>query len=558
MAEYVYVMENVSKAWAQGKTLFENITLSFLPGAKIGVVGVNGSGKSTLLKIMAGLEKDYQGEARAEKNIKTGYLPQEPSLDESRSIKDNIMDGVASLRDWLDQFEQISARFGEPMSDEEMTALIAEQALVQEKIDAVGGWDLSSRVEMAMEALGCPSDDMDITALSGGQRRRVALCRLLLERPDILLLDEPTNHLDALTVSWLEKHLMDYKGTVIMITHDRYFLDNITGWILELDRGQAIGYQGNYSAWVERKQKRLLQEERENKARHQSLASELSWIQSTPQARRSKSKARITAYEQLRDQTKLEKRREAQIIIPCEKRLGNLVLEMKNISKSFQKLCLIDDLSFSLPAGAIVGIIGPNGAGKTTLLRLISQQDKPDNGTIRLGEQVDIGYVDQSRDHLDETQAVWQEIAQGKDVISIGGRDFQARAWAAAFNFRSTDQQKLVGQLSGGERNRVHLAKILTKGANLLLLDEPTNDLDIETLRALEEGIENYSGSAMVISHDRRFLDRLATHILAFEGEGKVIWFEGNYRDYEEDRLKRLGARANEHNRIKYKRLTRD
>lgn len=557
MAEFVYVMENVSKAWAGGKKLFENVTLSFLPSAKIGVVGVNGSGKSTLLKIMCGQESDFQGEARAEAGAKVGYLPQEPELDESRSVMDNVLDGVSELRNLLTRFEEISTKFAEPMGDDEMAALIAEQAEVQEKIDAANGWDLIAKAEMAMDALGCPAGDLEIKNLSGGQKRRIALCKLLLEAPDLLLLDEPTNHLDALTVAWLENYLINYKGTVVLITHDRYFLDNITGWILELDRGQALPYEGNYSSWALQKQKRLLQESREDKTRQRALSKELEWINATPEARRTKSKARISAYEKLRDETKKEVMGAAQIVIPCNKRLGNLVVEASGLIKSFGDICLIDDLSFKLPAGGIVGVIGPNGAGKTTLLRLICGIDKPTSGEMRLGEGVEIGYVDQSRDSLDGKKSVWEEISDGRDVIKLANGEVPARAWTAAFNFKGSDQQKKISTLSGGERNRVHLAKVLTLGANLLLLDEPTNDLDMETLRALEEGLENYAGCAMVISHDRRFLDRLATHMLAFEGDGKVVWFEGNFEDYEKNRIKRFGDGAMEHNRIKYKRFTR-
>ena len=557
MAEFVYVMENVSKAWAGGKQLFEDITLSFLPGAKIGVVGVNGAGKSTLLKIMAGLERDFQGEARAEAGMRVGYLAQEPILDETRSVMDNVLDGVGELRALLTRFEEISAKFAEPMSDEEMEKLIAEQTEVQEKIETANGWDLTAKAEMAMEALGCPPPDADIKNLSGGQKRRIALCRLLLEAPDLLLLDEPTNHLDALTVAWLENYLINYKGTVVLITHDRYFLDNITGWILELDRGQAIPCEGNYSAWARQKQKRLQQESREDKTRQRALETELEWINATPEARRKKSKARVNAYEKLRDQTQTQKQGIAQISIPCNKQLGTLVVDAKAITKNYDDLCLIDDLSFRLPAGAIVGVIGPNGAGKTTLLRLIAELEKADKGNMRLGEGVEIGFVDQSRESLNGSAAVWEEISGGRDVIKLANGEVPARAWTAAFNFKGSDQQKKIATLSGGERNRVHLAKVLTQGANLLLLDEPTNDLDMETLRALEEGLENYLGCAIVISHDRRFLDRLATHILAFEGEGKVVWFEGNFEDYEKDFHRRFGDSANAHNRVKYKRFSR-
>lgn len=557
MAEFVYVMDDVTKAWAGGKKLFEDVTLSFLPGAKIGVVGVNGSGKSTLLKIMAGIDLEFQGEARAEAGARVGYLAQEPQLDESRSVMDNVLDGAGELRSLLKRFEEISEKFAEPMEEDEMNALIEEQSAVQEKIDAGNGWDLSSRAEMAMDALGCPPPDDEIKNLSGGQKRRIALCRLLLEAPDLLLLDEPTNHLDALTVAWLENYLINYKGTVVLITHDRYFLDNITGWILELDRGRALPYEGNYSSWAVQKQKRLLHESREDKTRQRALSKELEWINATPEARRKKSKARISSYEKLRDGTQQQMLGQAQIVIPCNQRLGNLVVDAEHITKNYDDLCLIDDLSFRLPAGGIVGVIGPNGAGKTTLLRLIAGLDEPSEGSIRLGNGVEIGFVDQSRDSLDDNHLVWEEISDGRDVIKLPSGEIPVRAWTAAFNFKGTDQQKKVGSLSGGERNRVHLAKVLTLGANLLLLDEPTNDLDMETLRALEEALENYTGCAMVISHDRRFLDRLATHILAFEGDGKAVWFEGNFQDYEKDHERRLGADASQHNRIKHKRFSR-
>lgn len=557
MAEFVYVMDGVSKAWAGSKKLFEDVTLSFLPGAKIGVVGVNGSGKSTLLKIIAGIEREFEGEARSEAGIRVGYLSQEPELDESRSVLDNVLDGVGELRSLLVRFEEISTQFAEPMDEDAMTKLISEQSEVQEKIDNLGGWDINAKAEMAMEALGCPPSDSNIKTLSGGQKRRIALCRLLLEAPDLLLLDEPTNHLDALTVAWLENYLIQYKGTVVLITHDRYFLDNITGWILELDRGQAIPHEGNYSSWAAQKQKRLLQESREDKTRQRALSKELEWINATPEARRKKSKARISAYEKLSSETDSTAQGVAQISIPCNQSLGRLVVDVNNVTKNYDDFCLIDDLSFRLPAGAIVGVIGPNGAGKTTLLRMIASLEEPTSGTIRLGEGLEIGFVDQSRDTLDGTKLVWEEISDGRDVIQLATGEVPARAWTAAFNFRGTDQQKKISMLSGGERNRVHLAKVLTMGSNLLMLDEPTNDLDMETLRALEEGLESYSGCAMVISHDRRFLDRLATHMLAFEGEGKVVWFEGNFQDYEKDRERRLGFDASQQNRVKHKRFTR-
>ncbi len=555
--QYVFVMQNLTKVFPGGKELFKGITLSFLPGAKIGVLGVNGAGKSTLLKIMAGVDKDFNGEAWAADGIKVGYLEQEPQLDPSKNVMENIMDGLAETRDLLKRFEEVSMRFGEEMTDEEMNNLINEQAELQEKIDACNGWDLERTIEIAMDALRCPPADADVTKLSGGEKRRVALCRLLLSKPDMLLLDEPTNHLDAESVAWLENHLKDYKGTVVMVTHDRYFLDNVTGWILELDRGQGIPYEGNYSSWLEQKQKRLEQEAREENARQKILANELEWIQKNPKARQAKSKARINAYDELLAQSTKDKITTANITIPMTERLGDLVIEANHISKSFGDRVLIDDLSFKIPKGAIVGIIGPNGAGKTTLFKMITGQEKPDSGEIRLGETVDLGYVDQTRDELDPNKNVWEEISDGLDMIQLGKKEVPSRAYVGQFNSKGGDQQKKVGQLSGGERNRVHLAKMLKKGANVILLDEPTNDLDVDTLRSLEEGIMNYPGCVLVTSHDRWFLDRLATHILAYEDDGHVEWFEGNFEEYEKDKVRRLGEEAAKPHRIRYKKLER-
>ena len=555
--QYVFVMQNLTKVFPGGKELFKGITLSFLPGAKIGVLGVNGAGKSTLLKIMAGVDKEFNGEAWAADGVKVGYLEQEPKLDPAKNVMENIMDGLGETRDLLKKFEEVSLKFAEPMSDDEMNALIEEQAELQEKIDACNGWDLERTIEIAMDALRCPPADADVTKLSGGEKRRVALCRLLLQQPDMLLLDEPTNHLDAESVAWLEHHLKDYKGTVVMVTHDRYFLDNVTGWILELDRGQGIPYEGNYSSWLEQKQKRLEQEAREETARQKVLANELEWIQKNPKARQAKSKARINAYDELLSRAEREKITTANINIPMTERLGDLVIEANHISKAYGDRVLIDDLSFKIPKGAIVGIIGPNGAGKTTLFRMITGQEKPDSGEIRIGESVDLGYVDQSRDELNPDKTVWEEISDGLDMIKLGKGEVPSRAYVGQFNFKGSDQQKKVGQLSGGERNRVHLAKMLKKGANVILLDEPTNDLDVDTLRSLEEGIMNYPGCVLVTSHDRWFLDRLATHILAYEDEGHVEWFEGNFEDYEKDKIRRLGEEAARPHRNRYKTLTR-
>lgn len=555
--QYIYVMQNLSKVFPGGKELFKNISLSFFPGAKIGVLGVNGAGKSTLLKIMAGVDKEFNGEAWAAEGIKVGYLEQEPKLDPSKNVMENVMDGLGETVALLKRFEEVSMKFAEPMSDDEMNALIEEQAALQEKIDAANGWDIERTVQIAMDALRCPPADADVTKLSGGEKRRVALCRLLLSKPDMLLLDEPTNHLDAESVAWLEHHLRDYKGTVVMVTHDRYFLDNVTGWILELDRGQGIPYEGNYTSWLEQKQKRIEQEAREESARQKTLANELEWIRKNPKARQAKSKARINAYEELLSEASKEQITQAYINIPMTDRLGDLVIEAKNISKSFGDRVLIDNLSFKIPKGAIVGIIGPNGAGKTTLFKMITGQEKPDSGEIIIGETVDLGYVDQSRDELSADKTIWEEISDGLDIIELGKKQMPSRAYVGQFNFKGTDQQKKIGQLSGGERNRVHLAKMLKKGANVILLDEPTNDLDVDTLRSLEEGISNYPGCVLVTSHDRWFLDRLATHILAYEDEGHVEWFEGNFEDYEKDKIRRLGEEACRPHRVRYKKLER-
>lgn len=555
--QYVFVMQNLTKVFPGGKELFKGITLSFLSGAKIGVLGVNGAGKSTLLKIMAGVDKEFNGEAWAADGVKVGYLEQEPQLDPKKNVMENIMDGLGETRDLLKRFEEVSMRFGEEMTDDEMNDLINEQAELQEKIDACNGWDLERTIEIAMDALRCPPADADVTKLSGGEKRRVALCRLLLQKPDMLLLDEPTNHLDAESVAWLENHLKEYKGTVVMVTHDRYFLDNVTGWILELDRGQGIPYEGNYSSWLEQKQKRIEQEAREETARQKTLANELEWIQKNPKARQAKSKARINAYDELLSQAAKEKITTAHINIPMTERLGDLVIEATDISKAYGDRVLIDNLSFKIPKGAIVGIIGPNGAGKTTLFRMIAGEEKPDSGEIRLGETVDLGYVNQSRDELNPDKTVWEEISDGLDMIEIGKQTIPSRAYVGQFNFKGSDQQKKIGQLSGGERNRVHLAKMLKKGANVIMLDEPTNDLDVDTLRSLEEGIMNYPGCVLVTSHDRWFLDRLATHILAYEDEGHVEWFEGNFEEYEKDKRRRLGDEAVNPHRIRYKKLER-
>ncbi|MGI9416901.1 MAG: energy-dependent translational throttle protein EttA [Geminicoccaceae bacterium] len=553
--QYIYVMKRLSKIFPGGKKILEGVTLAFLPGAKIGVLGVNGAGKSTLLKIMAGLDQDFGGEAWAADGVKVGYLAQEPELDPSKDVLGNVMEGVAETKALLDRFDEVSAKFAEPMDDEEMNAVMAEQAELQEKIDAVDGWEIQRTLDIAMDALRCPPGDADVSVLSGGERRRVALCRLLLSQPDMLLLDEPTNHLDAESVAWLERFLHDYKGTVVAITHDRYFLDNVAGWILEVDRGHGIPYEGNYSAWLEQKKKRLAQEEKEEQARKRTLDRELEWISASPRARQAKSKARITAYEDLLTQAEERAPGSAQIVIPAGARLGDTVIDAEKLTKGYGDRLLIDQLDFSLPPGGIVGVIGANGAGKTTLFRMITGQEQPDSGHLKIGDTVELGYVDQSRDSLEASRTVWEEISGGHDVLEIGKRDVHSRAYVSSFNFKGPDQQKKVGQLSGGERNRVHLAKLLKAGSNVLLLDEPTNDLDVDTLRALEDALLDFAGCAVVISHDRWFLDRIATHMLAFEGDSQVVWFEGNFQDYEADKKRRLGADADQPHRIKYKPL---
>lgn len=555
--QYVYVMKGLTKVFPGGRKVVEDVWLSFLPGAKIGVLGLNGSGKSTLLKIMAGLDDEYQGEAWAADGLKVGFLPQEPVLDPDKDVMGNVMEGVAETKALLDRFNEVSMRFGEDLTPEEMDALIAEQAELQNEIDASDAWELDRQIEIAMDALRCPPGDADVSKLSGGERRRVALCRLLLSRPDMLLLDEPTNHLDAESVAWLERFLEDYAGTVVAVTHDRYFLDNVAGWILELDRGKGLPFEGNYSAWLEAKEKRLAQEEREESSRQRTIKQELEWVRQSPRARQAKSKARVDAYEKLVAQSQDKAPESQQITIPPGPRLGDLVIEADSIRKGFGNHLLIDDLSFKMPPGAIVGVIGPNGAGKTTFCRMVTSQEAPDSGDFRIGDTVVMGYVDQSRDALSEDKTVWEEISDGIDVIELGKRNVQSRAYVAGFNFKGSDQQKPVGQLSGGERNRVHLAKVLKSGSNFLMLDEPTNDLDVDTLRALEEALLEFPGCAIVVSHDRWFLDRIATHILAFEGDSEVVWFEGNYDAYTEDLKRRKGADADQPHRIKYKPLQR-
>ncbi|KAF0117349.1 MAG: ABC transporter ATP-binding protein [Rhodospirillaceae bacterium] len=555
--QYIYVMKNLVRIFPGGREILKSLSLSFLPGAKIGVLGVNGAGKSTLLKIMAGLDHDFGGEAWSADGARVGYLPQEPALDPARDVLGNVMEGVAPVKTLLDRFEAVSARFADPLSDTQMDALITEQADIQEKIDAANGWDLQRQVDIAMDALRCPSGDAVVSRLSGGERRRVALCQLLLSHPDMLLLDEPTNHLDAESVAWLEHFLKNYAGTVVVVTHDRYFLDNVTGWILELDRGRGIPYEGNYSSWLGQKQKRLEQESREDKARQRTIAQELEWIRQSPRARQAKNKARITAFETLVADAKQRSLDSTQILIPPGERLGDMVIEAENLTKGYGDRLLFENLSFRLPPGGIVGVIGANGTGKTTLFRLISAQEQPDDGTLRIGETVRLGYVDQSRATLKPENTVWQEIAGGQDEIDLGGRKILSRAYVGQFNFRGPDQQKKMGQLSGGERNRVHLAKVLKSGANVILLDEPTNDLDIDTLRALEQALVDFPGCAVVISHDRWFLDRIATHILAFEGDSQVVWFEGNYADYETDRKSRLGIAADQPHSVRFKPLKR-
>ena len=555
--QYIYVMNGLSKTFTGGREILKNINLSFFPGAKIGVLGTNGAGKSTLLKIMAGMDTQFVGEAWAAEGVKVGYLPQEPELEAGKTVHELVMEGMSETKKILDRFNEVSAKFAEEMTDEEMNTLLAEQAELQEKIDAANAWDLDRHVEIAMDALRLPPSDADVGPLSGGEKRRVALCRLLLSAPDLLLLDEPTNHLDAESVAWLQRFLHDFPGTVVTVTHDRYFLDEVAGWILELDRGQGIPFEGNYSGWLEQKQKRLQQEGKQDAARQRSLANELEWVRASPRGRQAKSKARLTAYEDLLNQNQEKVIDNAKIVIPPGPRLGDLVIESLNLVKGFSDKLLVDDLSFKLPPGGIVGIIGPNGAGKTTLFRMITGQDSPDSGSINIGETVKLGYVDQSRDDLKSNSTVWEEISDGLDEIELGKRKMQSRAYCGMFNFKGADQQKKVGQLSGGERNRVHLAKMLKSGANLILLDEPTNDLDVDTLRALEEALLEFAGCAVVISHDRWFLDKIATHILAFEGDSNIEWFEGNYQAYEEDRRRRLGADAEQPHRIKYKPIIR-
>jgi energy-dependent translational throttle protein EttA len=554
--QYTFVMKDLRKIVPPKREILKGIWLSFFPGAKIGVLGANGAGKSSLLRIMAGVDTEFQGEAWAADGVRVGFLPQEPQLDPDKDVRGNVEDGVAETRALLARFDEINARFAEELSPEEMDKVMEEQAKVQDAIEAADAWDLDRRIEVAMDALRLPPADADVSTLSGGERRRVALCRLLLEKPDMLLLDEPTNHLDAESVGWLERHLEEFPGTVVAVTHDRYFLDNVAGWILELDRGAGIPFEGNYTAWLEAKQKRLHDEEKQQGARARVLERELEWVRSSPKARHAKSKARLQRYEELLAEAQNEKRDPAiEIVVPPGPRLGTEVVVAEGLRKGYGDTLLIDDLSFRLPRGGIVGVIGPNGAGKTTLFRMITGQEQPDAGTLKIGETVKLAYVDQSRDALDGELTVWQEISEGKETLDLGGREVNSRAYVSSFNFRGADQQKQVKVLSGGERNRLHLAKTIKSGGNLLLLDEPTNDLDVDTLRALEDALLRFPGCAVVISHDRWFLDRIATHMLAFEGDSKVVWFEGNYRDYEADRKRRLGAEADQPHRIKYRRL---
>jgi ATP-binding cassette ChvD family protein len=554
--EFVFTMQDLRKVVSTDRVILDEITLAFLPGAKIGVLGANGAGKSSLLRIMAGVDDDFLGEAKPAPGIRIGFLPQEPALDPAKDVRGNVEEGVAELRALLERFAEVSARFGEPLDDDEMNKLLEEQARLQDRIDASDAWELDRNVEVAMDALRVPPGDAEVATLSGGERRRVALCRLLLQKPDMLLLDEPTNHLDAESVAWLERFLKEYPGTVVAVTHDRYFLDNVAGWILELDRGRGIPWKGNYSSWLDQKSRRLEVEEKQASARARTLARELEWVRMSPRARQAKSKARVKAYEQLVAEEQQRALDTVEISIPPGPRLGDLVVEARQLRKGYGDQLLIDDLSFSLPPGGIVGVIGANGAGKTTLFRMIVGEEKPDSGELRLGDTVVLSYVDQSRDALDPRKTVWQEISGGQERLLVGSREINSRAYAASLNFRGPDQQKLVGSLSGGERNRLHLAKLLQRGGNLLLLDEPTNDLDVDTLRALEEAILGFAGCVVVISHDRWFLDRIATHILAFEGDSFVTWFEGNYQDYEQDRHRRLGAEADRPHRLKYRRLS--
>ena len=555
--QYIYTMKGLGKVHPPDTVVLKDIWLSFLPGAKIGVLGLNGSGKSSLLKIMAGEDNAFIGEAQPADGITVGFLQQEPRLDPSKDVRGNVEEGVSEIKALLERYDELNMKLGEEMAPEVMDKVLEEQGRLQDRIDAVNAWDIDSQLELAMDALRCPPPDADVSTLSGGERRRVALCRLLLKSPDLLLLDEPTNHLDAESVAWLERFLKEYKGTVVAVTHDRYFLDNAAEWILELDRGSGIPWKGNYSSWLEQKQDRLVQEEKTESKRQKTLQRELEWIRMSPRARQSKGKARLNAYEQLLNEDTAQKLDQVEIYIPPGPRLGDLVVEARGVRKAYGDLLLMDDLNFTLPRGGIVGIIGPNGAGKTTLFRMITGQEKPDSGTLRLGETVQVGYVDQSRDALEPNKSVWEEISGGLDEMQVGKRAVASRAYVSWFNFKGAQQQRKVGTLSGGERNRLHLAKLLQRGSNLLLLDEPTNDLDVDTLRALEEALLNYAGCAVVISHDRWFLDRIATHILAFEGDSQVVWFEGNYQDYEADRHRRLGAEADRPHRIKYRKLTR-
>ena len=555
--QYIYTMKGLGKVHPPDSVVLKDIWLSFLPGAKIGVLGLNGAGKSSLLKVMAGEDNEFIGEAFPAEGITVGFLPQEPRLDPSKTVLGNVEEGVAEVKALLERYDELNMKLGEDMSAQDMDKLLEEQGRLQDRIDATNAWDLDSQLELAMDALRCPPPDADVSRLSGGERRRVALCRLLLRSPDLLLLDEPTNHLDAESVAWLERFLKEYKGTVVAVTHDRYFLDNAAEWILELDRGSGIPWKGNYSSWLEQKQQRLAQEEKTETKRQKTLERELEFIRMSPRARQAKGKARLNAYEQLLNEDTAKKIEQVEIYIPPGPRLGDIVVEARGLRKAYGDLLLIDDLTFTLPRGGIVGVIGPNGAGKTTLFRMITGQEKPDGGTLRLGETVQPGYVDQSRDALSANKSVWEEISGGEDELTIGKRPVASRAYVSWFNFKGAQQQRKVGTLSGGERNRVHLAKLLQRGSNLLLLDEPTNDLDVDTLRALEEALLNYAGCAVVISHDRWFLDRIATHMLAFEGDSRVVWFEGNYQDYEADRRRRLGAEADTPHRIKYRKLTR-
>jgi energy-dependent translational throttle protein EttA len=557
MTQFIFTMKGLGKVYPPDHVVLKDIWLSFLPGAKIGVLGSNGAGKSTLLRVMGGEEREFVGEAFPAEGISVGYLPQEPRLDSTKTVLGNVEEGVAETRALLTRYDEINARFAEDLSPGDMEKVLEEQARVQDRIEAANAWDLDSRLDLAMDALRLPPGDTDVATLSGGERRRVALCRLLLRSPDLLLLDEPTNHLDAESVAWLERFLKDYPGTVVAVTHDRYFLDNVAGWILELDRGSGIPWEGNYSSWLDQKQRRLAIEEKQETKRQRTLARELEWIRMSPRARQAKGKARLNAYEDLLKQETAQKIEQVEIYIPPGPRLGDIVVEARQLRKGYGDLMLMEDVTFTLPRGGIVGVIGPNGAGKTTLFRMIIGREQPDAGTLRLGETVQIGHVDQSRDALDPDKSVWEEITGGRDEVELGKRAVASRAYVSWFNFKGRDQQRKVGVLSGGERNRVHLAKLLKGGANLLLLDEPTNDLDVDTLRALEEALLSFAGCTVVISHDRWFLDRIATHILAFEGESKVVWFEGNYQDYEADRHRRLGAQADQPHRIKYRRLTR-